>query len=271
MPQDRVVMCMKWGTLYPADYVNVLFNACRRHIDGPFRFVCLTDEGAGLDAGVEVLGIPDIGLSKAEWFLPGIWPKLAIYQADLHGLRGRCLFIDLDMMVFEGLGDLFDHGTGFVATDMGPGWETPPRDGPGKQVATSIFAFDLGAETQILDAFVADKQAAFKQFQNEQDFAGAHARSVDFFPPGWVLSFKRHLRQPIGLDLILPPHKPPATCRVLAFHGKPRPADLLHARAGFWDTFPHLGHGQVRWMVDYWVEHGGTLPGAQLNRSKRPA
>jgi hypothetical protein len=22
--QDRVVLCMKWGTLYPADYVNVL-------------------------------------------------------------------------------------------------------------------------------------------------------------------------------------------------------------------------------------------------------
>ena len=25
--QDRVVLCMKWGTLYPADYVNVLYTA----------------------------------------------------------------------------------------------------------------------------------------------------------------------------------------------------------------------------------------------------
>jgi hypothetical protein len=27
-----------------------------------------------------------------------------------------------------------------------------------------------------------------------------------------------------------------------------------------WDRLPHMGHGQVRWMADYWVENGGTLP-----------
>jgi hypothetical protein len=266
MPQDRIVMCMKWGTLYPADYVNVLFNACRTHIQGSFRFVCLTDDSTGFAAGIEALPIPDIGLTPAQWFLPGIWPKLAIYGADLHGLRGRCLFIDLDMMVFAGLGDLFEHGTGFVATDMGPGWETPPRDGPGKQVATSIFAFDLGQETQILDAFVQDRAGALARFQNEQDFVGAHAKSMDFFPPGWVLSFKRHLRQPVGLDLFMGPKRPPAGCKVLAFHGRPRPAELLRPDAGFWDTFPHLGYGPVSWMVEYWTQHGGHLTNARLNR-----
>ncbi|NGM46497.1 hypothetical protein G5B31_13220 [Rhodobacter sp. SGA-6-6] len=250
---------MKWGTLYPADYVNVLFNACRAHIPAPFRFVCLTDDATGFLAGIEALPIPDIGLSAQDWFLPGIWPKLAIYGANLHGLRGRCLFIDLDMMVFAGLDDLFDWGQGFVATDMGPAWEQPPRDGPDKAVATSIFAFDFGAETQILDAFLADPAGAMARFQNEQDFVGAHARSLDFFPPGWVLSFKRHLRRPVGLDLVLPPRAPPASARVLAFHGRPRPADLIRPGTGFWDTLPHLGHGQVQWAVDYWTGHGGRL------------
>ena len=266
MPHNRIVMCMKWGTLYPADYVNVLFNACRSHIAGKFRFVCLTDNADGFLPGIEALPIPDIGLTQAEWFLPGIWPKLAIYRADLHGMHGRCLFIDLDMMVFAGLEELFDFGKGFVSTDMGPAWETPPRDGAGKQVATSVFAFDLGQEAQILDAFLADKQAALSKFQNEQDFVGAHATSMDFFPPGWVLSFKRHLRQPIGIDLFLGPKRPPQGCKVLAFHGRPRPAALLAPDAGFWDTFPHMGHGPVDWMVEYWTENGGTIPGAKLNR-----
>ena len=267
MLKDRVVMCMKWGTLYPADYVNVLFNACRRHISGSFRFVCLTDDASDFLPEIEHFGIPDIGLSVEEWRLPGIWPKLAIYQPDLYGLRGRCLFIDLDMMVFDGVGDLFDYGQGLVATDMGPAWETPPRDGPGKQVATSIFAFDFGAEAQILEAFTRDKDAAMKRFQNEQDFVGAHAKSLDYFPPGWVLSFKRHLRQPVGLDLVLPPKRPPADCKVLAFHGRPRPADLLRPDARFWDTFPHLGFGQVGWMVDYWETNGGTIPNSRLKRA----
>ena len=35
---DRVVLAMKWGTLYGAEYVNVLYNAVRDHMTGPFRF-----------------------------------------------------------------------------------------------------------------------------------------------------------------------------------------------------------------------------------------
>jgi hypothetical protein len=268
MSADRVVLCMKWGTLYPADYVNVLFNACKRHLSRPFRFVCLTDDSAGLAPGIEAMAIPDIGLAPDQWFLPGIWPKIAIYGADLHGLRGRALFIDLDMLVVGDLEALFDHGTGFVATDMGPAWENPPRLGPG-QVATSIFAYDLGTETQILDAYLANPAAAMTQFQNEQDFVGAHARAMAFFPPGWVLSFKRHLRRAVGVDLFLAPLRPPASARVIAFHGRPRPADLLLPGRQLWDTPPHFGHGQVPWMAEYWVAHGGRLPQAQLNRASR--
>lgn len=265
MPSERVVLCMKWGTLYPADYVNVLWNACRKSITGPFRFVCLADDAEGFAPGIECFPIPDIGLAPGDWFLPGIWPKLAIYVADLHGLTGRCLFIDLDMMVLGGLDEMFKHGTGFISTDMGPAWENPPRLGPG-QVATSIFAFDLGQETRILNAFLADPKGAMQRFQNEQDFVGAYASAMGFFPPGWVLSFKRHLRQPIGLDLFMEPKRPPATAKVLAFHGDPRPADLLKQGRNFWDSFPHGGNGQVSWMAQYWVANGGSLPNAQLNR-----
>lgn len=262
-PADRTVLCMKWGTLYPADYVNVLFNACKRNLAGPFRFVCLTDDATGFADGIEALPIPDIGLSPEQWFLPGIWPKLSIYLPDLHGLTGRCLFIDLDMMVLGDLEPMFTYGTGFVALDSGPGWKTPPTKGAG-EVATGIFAFNLGQESQILDAFQADAAAAIVRFQNEQNFVAAHAKTMDFFPAGWVLSFKRHLRQPIGLDLFLQPKHPPPSARVLAFHGKPRPADMLGDRAGLWDTLPHMGRGQVKWIAEYWVANGGSLRNAQL-------
>jgi hypothetical protein len=83
---------------------------------------------------------------------------------------------------------------------------------------------------------------------------------MDFWPRGWVVSFKRHLRQPIGLDLFLPPRDPPKDARVVAFHGTPRPADLLRPGTARWDRLPHMGHGQVRWMADYWTANGGTLP-----------
>ena len=250
---------MKWGRLYAPDYVNVLHRACREAACKPFRFVCLTDDPTGLDPAVEALPMPDIGLTAEEWALPGIWPKLAIYLPDLHGLRGRCLFIDLDTVVLRGLDDFFSFGSGLVATDRGL-WRTDRRLGTGL-VATSVFAFDIGKERQILERFLADRGAAISGFRNEQDFVAAHASRVEFWPEDWVVSFKRRLRRPIGLDLLLPPRRPPESARMVAFHGDPRPAALLRPGWGFWDRFPHMGHGQVKWMAEYWAAHGGRLPG----------
>ncbi|WP_136645705.1 hypothetical protein [Tabrizicola sp. YIM 78059] len=94
-------------------------------------------------------------------------------------------------------------------------------------------------------------------YRTEQAYTEAMLDEIDFWPDDWVISFKRTLRQPLGLDLFLEPKQPPATAKVLAFHGKPRPADLIAPKSLFWDRFPHLGHGPVSWMVDYWREHGG--------------
>ncbi len=260
MTDERIVLCMKWGTLFPPDYVNVLYNACRRAISGNFRFVCLTDDAQGFAEGIEALSIPDIGLSADQWYTKGVWPKLALYVADLHGLKGRCLFIDLDMVVLRGLDEMFDFGHGFVSTDMGEGWRPGGREGAKKEPGTCVFAFNIGEETQILEAFLADKSAALQNFQNEQDFAGAHAQTMAYWPDGWVLSFKRFLRRPIGVDLFLPPLAPPDSAKIIAFHGDPRPIKLVPRRAGFWDRFPHMGYGQVDWVRDYWVENGGREP-----------
>ena len=57
----KTVLCMKWGDLYSADYVNVLYNAVKRNLSGDYRFVCLTDKADGIHADVETYPIPDIG------------------------------------------------------------------------------------------------------------------------------------------------------------------------------------------------------------------
>ena len=260
MTDARVVLCMKWGTLFPADYVNVLYHACRRAISGAFRFVCLTDDSEGFAEGIEAFPIPDIGLSPDEWYTPGVWPKLALYVADLHGLRGRCLFIDLDMVVLGGLDDMFEFEATFVGIEAGAGWWPGKEESARPMLCTGVFAFNIGEQTQILQAFQEDIPAARAGFKNEQDFVAAHAEGLDYWPSGWVISFKRWLRRPIGLDLVLSPKPPPAGTKVVAFHGDPRPIDLMADDVGFWDRLPHMGHGPVGWVRDYWVENGGRLP-----------
>ena len=87
---QRHILCMKWGTKYGPEYVNRLYAMVRRHLQGDFNFVCLTDNAQGIRPEVQCLPIPSLDLP------PGIpergWTKLTTFAADLHGLRGTALF-----------------------------------------------------------------------------------------------------------------------------------------------------------------------------------
>ncbi len=251
---DRVVLCMKWGTLYGAEYVNVLYRAVRANLTGPFRFVCLTDDASGLLPEVEAMAIPDIGLEHAHWY-HGAWPKLSLFSHDLHGLTGRALFIDLDMVIWGAMDEFFTYGEGLVMLDSAP-WRyknAAPRS------MSSIFAFDLGQMGYLVDRLQSDRDGLIAKYDIEQDFIHGEAGAISYWPQAWIQSYKYHLRRPLGLDRFLHPAAPSASVRVLCFHGKPRPIDLIRPPAGNWDRFPHYGRGQVPWMAEYWTRHGGMI------------
>lgn len=256
MAAERFVCCLKYGTAYPADYVNVLYNATRKAMRGPFRFICLTDNAEGLVSGIEALPIPDLGLEPREWFIGGVWPKLGIYDRHFHGLKGRMLFIDLDMVVLNDIDAFFDVEGPFIGIDAGPAWGRPGSKAP-PQLGSGIIAFDIGAHAQLAETFRAKCKEIIGSFRTEQAFTAATLPDIRFWPEGWVISFKRALRRPMGIDLFVQPKSPPASAKVLAFHGTPRPIDLIGRGKRFWDRFPHLGNGPVDWMVDYWRENGG--------------
>ncbi|WP_167851005.1 hypothetical protein [Tabrizicola caldifontis] len=255
MPQDRVVLCMKWGTLFPADYVNVLFRAASRHLTPGFRFICLTDRTEGLDSGIVTAPIPDIGLTPGQIRAPGVWRKLALFHPDVAALApgARALVIDLDMVILGPLDQFFATKGGIILLDTGHDW----RGRDPVQPSTGVFAFTLGEQHHILRLFQADPTGAMARFRNEQDFVAAHATDVSLWPTGAVISFKRHLARRYGRDLILLPPAPAPGPSILAFHGDPRPADLL--RAGIWGRFPHVGRGPVGWLQEYWIRHGASL------------
>jgi hypothetical protein len=256
MTVARFVCCLKYGTLYPADYANVLFNATRRAMRGAFRFLCLTDRHEGLLPGIEALPIPDVGLSPDEWFVGGVWPKLGIYDRHFFGLKGRVLFIDLDMVVLRDLDAFFEVPGRFVGIDGGPRWGRPGSTAD-PELCSALVSYDIGALGDLADRFRTDKRGIMNRYRTEQAFTEAELGQIAFWPDDWVISFKRSLRQPLLLDVVRQPKPPPPTAKVVAFHGTPRPADLIGQGRVFWDRFPHLGNGRVNWMADYWRENGG--------------
>lgn len=252
MASPKVVLCMKWGTLYSAEYVNVLYNACRRNINDAFRFVCLTNEPEGINASVEIFPIPEIGLE--EWhYYNGAWPKIAVFLNDLYGLQGRCLFIDLDTVILGNLDSFFEISGELVAINNAP-WSSPKLE---PRTMSSVFAFDLEKLGYVVKQLQADRDALVEKYQLEQQYLHECVKNIVYWPQDWLVSFKYHLRQPLLLDRFLPPKSPPAVAKLVIFHGKPRPIDLVRPPKGNWDRFPHFGSGAVNWMQDYWHDNGG--------------
>jgi hypothetical protein len=251
MDDQRFICCLKYGTRYSPDYVNVLHAASCKAMKSPFRFICFTDLSEGLHPGIEVYPIPDVGLSPAEWYVGGIWPKLGIFDRQIYGLRGRALFIDLDMIILRDLDDFFECTGPYIGVDGGPGWGRPSVHAA-PELCSALISFDLGSLGELADRFRADKVSIMKEFRTEQAFTESFLDGISFWPKDWVISFKRCLRQPLFLDLVKEPRRPPVSAKVLAFHGTPRPIDLIGKGKLFWDAFPHMGHGPVSWMVDYW-------------------
>lgn len=256
---NKVIICMKWGTLYQSDYVNVLYNACRKNINGDFRFICLTDNSSGIDRNIETYPIPDNNCTTEMW-AKGAWPKLTVFKKNLYDLEGRALFIDMDTVVWGNLNKFFDKTESFIGIDTGINWRPNKKNGGlNALLGTGVFTFNLGEQSHIFESFQKDPNAAFKSCAIEQVWVQTKVSKLKYWPPSWVISFKRWLRQPIGLDIFLEPKLPPHDTGLIAFHGTPRPIALVRSTGARWDRFPHLGHGQVSWMKNYWLENGGKL------------
>ncbi len=41
---DKYIFCMKWGTLYGAEYVNRLYAMVNKNLTYDFKMVCFTDD-----------------------------------------------------------------------------------------------------------------------------------------------------------------------------------------------------------------------------------
>lgn len=252
----RIVLCAKWGNVFPPNYVNGLYRAVGENLTGDFRFVCLTNEAEGLAEGIECFPLPDLSLAP-ERYAKGAWPKLGVFQRDLYGLEGRALFIDLDSVITSDLSQLFEGTPTLKAIGAGDDWR---RNKIPKvpELATGVFAFEIGKHSNILDSFMADKENAFARFANEQQFVEAHVSSWESWPQDWIVSFKRHLCHPIGTDLLRYPDEPSASTKIVAFHGKPRPIDLVNKK-GIWMNFPHSIRCPVKWLDAYWERFAGSI------------
>ncbi len=235
--EDLNVVCLKWGTKFPPEYVNNLYRGVRRHLTVPHRFVCLTDDPEGLDPGVEVRPLLED--------LPGWWNKLALFKPRLHDLTGTVLFFDLDMIVIRNIDALARYPGEFLAILATQG-ETEYWSG--------LLRFPVGRYSQLWEQFEPRKEEVIREIVGDQDWINAcagnrHAQGVrsrrarllwpevtpessliEPLPRNWFSSYKRDLK---GREDRLS-----RDTRVIVFHGVP----MVH---------------EVDWVGKYWRGKAG--------------
>ena len=239
----RVILCMKWGTKYGPEYVNRLYAMVARHLRGPFRFVCLTDDAQGIRPEVECLPIPSLQLAQAK--RDGGWKKLTTFEADLHGLKGTALFLDLDVVIVDDITPFFEvPGEFLIIHDWKRPWRVTGN--------SSVYRFELGAHADVLARFRAEHDEIRARFRNEQTYlsdALAKQGKLTYWDRGWCASYKYHCLAHWPANYWRDP-RIPAGARVLIFHGVMNPPDALAGRSnGNWRYAR-----PANWIAEHWRE-----------------
>lgn len=225
--EKNYVVCLKFGNKYGPEYVNTLKSMVARHCTVPYEFVCFTEDPKGLDDDVTVVPL------QVQRELHGWWYKVMFFDPNIP-LRGNILFMDLDVVVFRNIDNLFTfHPDKFcIIRDFN---RSIRRDW--KRMNSSVFRLRAGAHPHVYKEFMKNPQDHVRRMHGDQDWIYAQMQNQEFmfWPEEWIQSYKWEMRD--RKDLVRtnsgrnfknktdPIVKPETSIAV--FHGEPQPHQVL--------------------------------------------
>ena len=193
------IVCVKQGTKYGPEYVNILFDMVRRNLlegtEG--RFICFTDDPSGLSLGVQVEPLPA--------YVKGWWSKLYLFNTGTFQKGDRVIYFDLDVVITGALDELVKYDGDFAILRefyTPDGWQS------------SVMALRAGYGREVWERWIGEGMPDLAGGDQEwiEQVLGKADILQDLYP-GYFYSYKLHLN-----------HKtPPRGSRVIVFHGEPKP------------------------------------------------
>lgn len=253
------VVCTRWLDAFPVSYVRLLKNAVAANLQQDHRFVCVTDNPEGLDSDIEGIRMPDMGLPLHHQKL-GCWPKLSIFAPGVLPPDEPALYLDLDVLVRSSLDPFFERIRSkpglHVLREWNPTlWNMLPHQlRPDRGVQGSILGFIPRDHGYIYEQFMADKSIPLR-YPLDQDFLTEQITNRTYWPISWTASFKWHCTKYYPLNLLFPKIREPKRAKIVVFHGKPRPVDVVPLGNYRWGAKRKFGFGPVSWVRDYWLRY----------------
>lgn len=234
---DIWFVCLKHGTKYSAEYVNVLHSMFKRNIGKEVRFACYTENSNGLNKDIEVFSLPVPKENRVQ----GWWYKPYFFNPEIP-TQGTILFCDLDVVIFRNLDKFYDYNPGkfCILRDftraLRPHW---------KKFNSSVFRLETDQCNHVYENFMQDTLTHIRRNYGDQDYIYSQFenRQYDYFPDRWAESYKWEMRAraPLerknGIRNFACPGEPkihPETS-IAVFHGEPNPSQC-----------------EDNWVVDNW-------------------
>lgn len=217
------VVCWKWKpaqtyrSSYGPETVNTLQRMVARHYPDPHRFLCVTDDSAGIDPSVEIVqpwndfsDLPSPHGAKN----PSCYRRLRMFHPDIAQVFGdRFVSLDLDVV---------------IAGDMRPVWNRPEdfvawgdtNNLPGSHYNGSMILMRAGARSKVWTSFDPATSPKLsvraKCFGSDQGWISycLGAGEARWSQRDGVYSFRNHLSKTNGL---------PSDARIVMFHGRHDP------------------------------------------------
>lgn len=169
------VVCFKWKysggqklpssdlVTYGSAHVNTLFDMVARWYKKPFRFVCITDDNAGLYPEIETIKLWDICKS-----LGGCFNRLFVFSDVMRKYLGdRFICIDLDCVITGDLTPIFERKEDFVIADYPYTYATKQK------YNGSMFMMDAGCRSVVSDRFKgASSVDELRPFRESRELVG---------------------------------------------------------------------------------------------------
>jgi hypothetical protein len=183
-PPKNYVVCLKWGNKYSAEYVNKLYSMVKRNTSIDYEFVCFTENSLGIDPHITVRPLPVMSVT-GWWYKP--W-----FLSNETGLVGTALFLDLDLIVFENIDQLFSYEPNadfVIIRDFNrigrKHWD---------KMNSSVFRVKLGKYNQLYQDFKINHTTLTKRFPGDQDWMYKNIKNHKFWPDEWIQSYKWEMR-----------------------------------------------------------------------------
>jgi len=201
-PTMPVFACvLKLGGDYIEEHVRLLAAQVRANTTIPYDFICFTDSNEKIDG---VVSIPLINNWPGWWSVPEVFRNV-----------GPTVVTGIDTVIRGNIDDLFKVATDSTEKDF---WMIRSFRPPVRTIS-GIMAWN-GDWSWLYEQF--DYEKFSRQLRGEEDYTNAKLREKRVIPkilqdafPESIYSYKRHCSGGIS-----------SNCKVLVFHGKPRPFEV---------------------------------------------